>query len=137
MMQLKQELLSQELTCLVVWETGRFESRERGVKPLLQLLQTQKACPGGIAVDKVVGRATAFLYCLLKIEKLHAVVLSQGALEVLENAKIAVTYDTLVPGIRNRTNTGPCPMEAATANCTTAESALATIRTTLDKLSSP
>ncbi len=134
---LKEELLSRELTCLVVWEQGRFESRKRGVAPLLELLTTQGRCPQGKAADKVVGRATAFLYRLLEIQTLHAGVISQGALEVLKDSGITVTYDTLVPGIRNRTNTGPCPMEAATANCHTPEEALAAIRATLDKLASP
>ena len=137
MERLKEELLSRELTCLVVWETGRFESKKRGVAPLLELLDSQTLCPKGKAADKVVGRATAFLYCLLQVERIHAVVLSQGALEVLEKAGIAVTYDTLVPGIRNRTNTGPCPMEAATAACQTPEEALFAIRDTLDKLAQP
>ena len=134
---LKQELLSRELTCLVIWETGRFESQKRGVSPLLELLQTQGSCKGGKAADKVVGRATAFLYKLLQIKTLHAGVISQGALEVLQQSSITVTYDTLVPGIRNRTDTGPCPMEAATANCETPEEALNAIRATLDKLANP
>lgn len=131
---LKQELLSRELTCLVIWENGRFESRERGVRPLLELLHSQGSCPGGQAADKVVGRATAFLYCLLQVQRIYAMVLSQGALEVLEKAGIDVSYDTLVPSIRNRTNTGPCPMEAATAACQTPEQALFAIQDTLDKL---
>lgn len=134
MKQLKDELLSRELTCLVVWESGRFESQQRGVKPLLQLLDNQTLCPNGKAADKVVGRATAFLYCLLQVKSIHALVLSQGALEVLEAFGIVVTYDTLVPSIRNRDNSGPCPMEAATAACQSPESALAAIRATLDKL---
>ena len=135
MKQLKEELFSRELTCLVVWEHGRFESQKRGVAPLMELLSSEGSCQGGKAADKVVGRATAFLYRLLEIAQLHAGVISQGALEVLQESNICVTYDTLVPGIRNRTNTGPCPMEAATANCHTPEEAFAAIRATLDKLS--
>lgn len=132
---IKKELLARELTCLVVWENGRFESQKRGVAPLLELLAKEGCCRGGSAADKVVGRATAFLYRLLEISRLHAGVISRGALEVLQESNIQVTYDALVPGIRNRTNTGPCPMEAATAHCHTPEDALAAIRATLDKLS--
>lgn len=132
---LKEELRSRELTCLVTWENGRFESQKRGVAPLMELLAKQGSCQGGQAADKVVGRATAFLYQLLGISCLYAAVISQGALEVLEKAGIRVSYDALVPGIRNRTDTGPCPMEAATAGCQTPEEALDAIRATLDKLS--
>ena len=133
---LKEELRSRELTCLVIWETGRFESQKRGVAPLLELLQTQGSCKGGKAADKVVGRATAFLYKLLQIKTLHAGVISQGALEVLQQSSITVTYDTLVPGIRNRTDTGPCPMEAATIHIDDPQEALKAIRDTLKKLRS-
>ena len=47
---------------------------------------------------------------------------------------ILVSYDTLVPGIRNRENTGPCPMEYATRECQTPEQALDAIQKTLKDL---
>ena len=49
----------------------------------------------------------------LGIAELYAGVISVPALEVLQRFHIPVSYDTLVPAIRNRTDTGFCPMETA------------------------
>lgn len=96
-------------------EQERTDTR-RGVRPLLDFLQTGEDFEGWSVADKVVGKASALLYCLLHVRRVYAPVISRPALEVLESHGIACEYDQLVPGIRNRTNTGPCPMEAATAD---------------------
>ncbi len=118
-------------TCVLCKGEDTVSSSFRGVKPLLDLLDSGKDFSGYSAADKVVGRATAFLYCLLGVTAVHAQVLSKPALQVLENARIAITWDALVDGIRNRENTGPCPMEYATRNSQTPVEALAAIRQTL------
>lgn len=118
-------------TCVLCKGEDTVSSSFRGVKPLLDLLDSGKDFSGYSAADKVVGRATAFLYCLLGVTAVHAQVLSKPALQVLENARIAITWDALVDGIRNRENTGPCPMEHATRNSQTPVEALAAIRQTL------
>ena len=118
-------------TCVLCKGKDTVSSSFRGVKPLLDLLDSGKDFSGYSAADKVVGRATAFLYCLLGVTAVHAQVLSKPALQVLENAQIAITWDALVDGIRNRENTGPCPMEYATRNSQTPVEALAAIRQTL------
>ncbi|MBO5006382.1 MAG: DUF1893 domain-containing protein, partial [Clostridia bacterium] len=88
------------------------------------------------AADKVVGKAAAFLYLFLGVKNLHALVISEHALSLLLGNGVAVSYDTLVPMIRNRTDTGFCPMEQATMNCSSPEEALAAIKETLKKLNS-
>lgn len=118
-------------TCVLCKGKDTVSSSFRGVKPLLDLLDSSKDFSGYSAADKVVGRATAFLYCLLGVTAVHAQVLSKPALQVLESARIAITWDALVEGIRNRENTGPCPMEYATRNSQTPVEALAAIRQTL------
>lgn len=54
-------------------------STERGVKPLLQWLDGENSVKGFSAVDKVVGRAAAFLYVLLEVKEVYAGVMSEGA----------------------------------------------------------
>ncbi len=121
-------LLSQEnCTCVLCRGDSVFLSHHRGVKPLLDFLESGDDFRGFSAADKVVGKATAFLYCLLGVTALHAQVLSQPAMQVLEDHNIVFTYDRLVAGIRNRDNTGPCPMEKATSQVTTAQQALTAI----------
>lgn len=128
-------LLSQEkCTCVLCRGDSVFLSHHRGVKPLLDFLESDHDFRGFSAADKVVGKATAFLYCLLGVTALHAQVLSQPAMQVLEDHNIVFTYDRLVAGIRNRDNTGPCPMEKATSQVTTAQQALTAIRQALKDL---
>lgn len=127
-------LTSGGYTCVLCCGEGVFTSQARGVKPLLTWLEQGQAFPGFCAADKVVGRATAFLYCLLGVRAVHAQVLSLPARQVLDAQGIPCTWDQLVDGIRNRTDTGPCPMEQATRDCATPEEALTAIRATLKKL---
>lgn len=113
-------------TCVLCQDTHVSTSRDRGVKPLLALVGRQFS--GFSAADKVVGKATAYLYCLLGIRYLWAQVLSQPALEVLEQAGIAVEYETLVPHIVSRTDDGICPFEAAVAQADSPQAALELIQ---------
>lgn len=121
-------------TCVLCRDGTLYASDRRGVRPLLDLLDSGKDLSGFSAADKVVGRATAFLYCLLGVRAVHAGVLSQAGAEVLAGAGIAYSCDRQVPGIRNRANTGPCPMEHATRDITDPHTALKAIRKTLKTL---
>lgn len=121
-------------TCVLCKGEELICSHARGVRPLLELLDSGRDLRGFCAADKVVGRATAFLYRLLGVRRVHAKVLSLPAIRVLLSGGISVIGEELVLGIRNRTDTGPCPMENATANTEDPEEALAIIRETLVKL---
>jgi hypothetical protein len=80
---------------------------------LLMILQIGNDYSGYVAADKVIGKGAAFLYILLKIKEIHANVISEPALAVLKDKGVKVFYEELVPMIRNRDNTGFCPMEQA------------------------
>ena len=86
----------------------------RGVAPLLALLDRGENVRGYAAADKVVGKAAAFLYLRLGVAILHTTVISTSALDLLAAHGVTVTYDTLVPAIRNRAGDGYCPMETVT-----------------------
>nr|MBQ8252139.1 DUF1893 domain-containing protein [Lachnospiraceae bacterium] len=109
----RQMLANQSLTCAFVSGEMVYISKERGVKPLLDCYYEKKIPEGFSAADKVVGKAAAFLYVLLGVKELYADVMSRPALAVLQQHGIAVTYGELTDAIRNRTNTGFCPMETA------------------------
>ena len=111
-----------------------FSSTERGVKPLLDLIDSAVSLSGCSAADKVVGRAAAFLYVRLKVSELHASIMSEPALEVFQQYGIPVSYDQLVKVIFNRTLTGLCPMESSVLGITDAEEAEAAIRRKLASL---
>lgn len=111
-----------------------FTSCERGVKPLIGLLDSNDGIRRFSAADKVVGKAAAFLYVLLEAEAVYADVISIPALEVLERHKIHAEYSSLTEAIRNRTNTGFCPMETAVIEISEPEKALTAIRKRLSMM---
>ena len=124
-------------TCVFRKGEQELTDTRRGVRPLLELLKSGEDFTGFSVADKVVGKASALLYCLLKVKRVYAPVISRPALGVLESRGIACEYDRLVEGIRNRTNTGPCPMEAATASLTDPAQAPEVLEKTLQALQKP
>ena len=108
----------------------------RGVAPLLALLDSGTDVSGFAAADKVVGKAAAFLYLRLGVTTLHATVISTPALELLTANGVTVTYDTLVPAIRNRAGDGYCPMETVTLPLTDPVEAEIAIRKKLAEMTS-
>ena len=130
----KKTLLETGATCVLCRGGSRCESQLRGVLPLVELLDTGMDFSGYSAADKVVGKATAFLYCLMDVAAVYTPVISQAALEVLQGHGIHAEYDLCVPAIFNHRRDGFCPMETATKNIDNPEEALAAIRKTLEKL---
>lgn len=130
----KEILASEGCTCALCGSGQTYKSDRRGVAPLLEILDSGRDVAGFSAADRVVGKATAFLYCLLGVKQIYAGVMSQPAAKVLEAAGIPYSYGQLVAGIQNRQKDGPCPMEHATRDCATPEQALAAIRETLKRL---
>ncbi len=121
-------------TCVLVKGSTQHTAIARGVKPLLDWLDSAVDVTGFSAADKVVGKAAAFLYVLLGVHAVHATVMSVAAQSILQQHGIAVSCDRLVEAIRNRTDTGFCPMEQATKDIAAPAQALAAIRATLATL---
>lgn len=115
-------------TCVLRRNDTLYTAAERGVKPLVRWLADGIDTAGFSAADKVVGRATAYLYVLLGVKEVWAAVMSEAAAEVLHRHGIAASQDKLVKNIINRTGTGICPFEEAVLNIHTPEEALTAIR---------
>lgn len=116
--------LLKEYTCVLVKEKEIYFSNERGVKPLYLFLKSGKDFSGFCAYDRVVGKATAFLYTLLKVKSVYALVLSEQALSILKEHNVAVEYKTKVKNIINRNKTDICPFEKAVLDIKDSETAL-------------
>lgn len=127
-------LLNGGFTCAIYRAEETYKSTERGVAPLLAWLKDGKDFRGFSAVDKVVGKAAAFLYVLLGVEKVYAFVISESAAEVFTRFHVEYHYGEKVVAIRNRTNTDYCPMEQAVWDITDPQTAYARIQETLRKL---
>ena len=128
------DLLNNGFTCVLYGENEVLKSTERGVAPLIQWLESGQDFHGFSAADKVVGKAAAFLYVLLGVEKVYAVVLSESAEKVFRQFQIEYDYGQKTPMIRNRANTGFCPMEQAVWEIDEPQSARMRIEETLVEL---
>ncbi len=132
--QAKSRLLAEGYTCVLTDGDKVYTSTRRGVKPLVDFLQSETVFTGFFAADKVVGRATAYLYVLLGVEALYAQVISKPAAAVLAERGITVQCDTVVPNIINRAGDGICPFEAAVMDITDPQSAYAAILQKMEQM---
>lgn len=130
----RSHLDSGNYTCVVCKDDVLYFATDRGVKPLLNWLDSGLDLRGFSAADKVVGRATAFLYCLLGVRAVYAGVMSCPAAQVLEANGITAHWGKLAEGIINRRGTGPCPFEAAVLDIQDPNEALAAIRRKMEQL---
>ena len=108
---LKDEFIKAGYSCLLAKENEKIFSFEKGVKPLFVFLQSGKDFTNFIAYDKVVGKATAFMYILLKVKEVNALVISEPALSLLKENNICVKYEKKVVNIINRKGDDLCPFE--------------------------
>ena len=122
-------------TCVFCSDDAILTDKRRGVRPLLDLLEHNVDVSQYAVADKVIGKAAAFLYCLLNIKNIYTRVISQPALEVFQSNGVEIIYDQLVPAIQNRTKDGFCPMESAVLAINSPEEALVAIQATLAALS--
>ena len=99
-------------TCVLTNGTTVYTSTLRGVKPLVRFVESGCIPPSLSAADKVVGKATAYLYVLLGVREIYAQIISEPAAEVLQTRGIHVQYGKKVPNIINRKGDGICPFEA-------------------------
>ena len=115
-------------TCVLCRGDEIHTATARGVRPLVDWLDSGLDLRGFSAADKVVGRATAFLYVLLGVTEVYARVMSAPARQALEANGIAASFGREVPGIINRRGDGPCPFEEAVLGITDPDRALGAIR---------
>lgn len=120
-------------TCVLCRGKLTRKCTSRGIRPLLELLDEGK-WENFSAADKVVGKATAFLYVLLGVRAVYTPVISKAALNILNEYHIEVQFAEIVPAIFNRRRTGYCPMETAVRNISEPTEALAAIRETFSKM---
>lgn len=111
-------------TIAIINADREYTSTERGIKPILNLLDAdaQLLCGASVA-DKVVGKAAALLMCYAKVKEVHSCVLSKPSLDVFAACGVPAYYDTLVDNIINREGTDICPMESRALNLTDPEDA--------------
>ncbi len=121
-------------TCVIVKGDDVITSHERGVAPLIKLLDERGSLDGFSAADKTVGAGAAHLYTALGVTAVYAYIMSDAAHAVLDNAEISHGCDLSVPIIINRKGDGPCPIEAVLSSDDTTKNAVVKIRKRLSEL---
>ncbi len=111
--ELHELLKTKEYTLAVLKENKVvFHSQERGLKPLYRLYREQpETLKGGVVADKVTGRAAAMLAVAGGVNEVYSDLISEKALQVLEDGGVKARYGDKTAYIVNRTKTGMCPME--------------------------
>lgn len=113
----------------VIRNSGVRTFTQRGVADLYDLLSLEPAFLQGAQIaDKVIGKAAAALMVLGGVQEIYTDIISEPALALLRNAGIKIEYMQVVPRIRNRANTGWCPMETICYEVETAEDMFPLIR---------
>ena len=130
----KKMLLEGNYTCVLCHEDCCHTSSLRGVKPLVQWYASGADFSRFAAADKVIGRATAFLYQLMGIRTVYAHVISRPALAVFDAHGVYVRYGQLVDNIINRQGTGICPFEEAVLSIEDPAEALRAIREKMHRM---
>ncbi len=128
-------LNSGQYTCVLCKADEIHTSTERGVKPLLDWLDSGIDLKGFSVADKVVGKAAAFLYVLLGVREVYAPVMSESAIYTLSRNGIFPQCDVSVKSIINRAGTGNCPMEEAVMDIIDPKEAINNIKIKLLQLS--
>ena len=124
----KEILISGGYTCVILKEDRQYTSDKRGVRPLLDLLDSGADTKDAVAADKVVGAGAAHLYVLLGVKAVWAAVVSTPAKKVMEENGIEVLFDKEVSFIINRTGDGVCPIENCVKGAKDSSQALLNIR---------
>ncbi len=130
----KELLAAKKFTCVICKGDEVYTSVLRGVKPLVAWYESGSSFYGFSAADKVVGKATAFIYVLLGVKSVYAQVISKSALNVLHNNGIEAEYATLTENIINRSGDGICPFEEAVLEVNECGIAYDAIKYTMKKL---
>jgi len=113
-------LLDNEKWNLAIVKDGQvlFTSKERGVAPLFQAVQSKKKSLHNAAVaDRILGSAVAMLCLYARIASVYAGVASRGALDMLRKSGVTVDSKSTVPFISNYDGTDLCPFEKLAGTC--------------------
>jgi hypothetical protein len=117
---LARSLLEEDKWNLVIVKNGRvlFSSRERGIAPFFQAVQSiGRGLHNAAVADRIVGLAVAMLCLHARVRSVYAGIVSQGAFDMLKKKGVAVNSKTTVPHISNYDGTGLCPFEKLAESC--------------------
>ena len=117
-----------DYTCVLCKGEIVYTATEHGIKPLMTWINNGVDLRGFCAADRIVGKAAALLYVLLGVDTVYAPVMSEAGMDTLTQNGITPLFDNSVKEIRNRTDTGLCPMEEAVQDISDPNEGLAALK---------
>ena len=108
------EILEETGNSLMIYKNGEllFESSLKGIRPHLKAIdELGEKLEGSLMVDKILGRAAAFLVVYSKATEAITAVLSTPGKRVLEKYGIKFSYREEVPHIKMENGVIYCPFE--------------------------
>lgn len=112
--EIAKKVLREEKQKIVVVKEGQvvFKSIDRGIKPMYYLAQNMKEeARGSSLADRVIGKGAAIICGYLGVSELHAELISQNAISILDKEGIAYEFKEKCEYIKNRDRTDYCPIE--------------------------
>jgi len=117
---LARSLLEKDKWNLVIVKKGQvlFRSRERGIAPFFQAVQSAgKSLHNAAMADRIVGLAVAMLCLHAHITSVYADIASCAALDMLQKKGVDVDARNTVSHISNSDGTDLCPFEKLAGSC--------------------
>ena len=119
-MDLARSLLEEDKWNLVIVKKGRvlFSSRERGIAPFFQAVQSlDKGLHNAAVADRIVGLAVAMLCLHARVTSVYADIAGRAALDMLKKKRVVVDSRNTVSHISNFDGTDLCPFEKLAGSC--------------------
>ena len=111
--EIKDKIKKKKASLVVYYANGEikeyYQDRIKDIKNILK--ENKEALNGAIIADKVIGKVAGSILTVAGVKEIYADVISQYAIPVLEENNIKYEYLEKVEFIRNKDNTGMCPME--------------------------
>ena len=111
--ELKNILHEKNASLVVCYQNGEikeyYQDRILDIKNILN--ENPDNLKGALIADKVIGKVAASILSVAGVKEIYTDIISEYAIPVLEENNIKYEYNTKVDFIKNKDNTGMCPME--------------------------
>ena len=132
----KKLIETEEYSCIVTNEEKIiYAKKQKGIVPLIDLNDFQpEKLSHSCLFDKIIGKAAAMIAINCNCAYVYGEIMSERATELLNEHNIPFEFGTRVPLIKNRDNTGMCPIEQSVLDINNSKDACIAIRQKSDFL---
>jgi MFS family permease len=100
-----------DLTLVLVHDDEFVTYKNRGIRPLMQAIDSEVNYTNWSAADKLVGKASALLLVALGVKNVYTPTISRKAVQIFDRFNVYYLYDKIIERVLNQDKTDACPME--------------------------